>query len=72
MAEYNTSAANAESALESSISTMVEEYQTPNGARVRRGRGVDQIAALARLEGLASRRSGGGCFKLAKHQEPTS
>ncbi|MEQ8636902.1 hypothetical protein [Gimesia maris] len=68
MADYTTPQTAIEAALNNGL---VEEYEARNDSvRVKRGTAASQIDALARLEGLAARRSG-GMFRVAKMQEPT-
>jgi len=68
MTDYTT----AKTALETAIGGgLVEEYEVSNDRRrVKRGSAESQISALARLEGLIARRSG-GFIRVAKMQEPT-
>lgn len=72
MADYSDALASAEAALEAAASgNFVEEYQIGRGVqRVRRSNPLDQVNALAKLEGLAARRSGGGICRLAKFRRP--
>jgi len=69
MANYT----NAQTALDSAMANdLVEEYEIGNGKRkVKRGSVLTQVNALARLEGMASRRSSGSMLRLAKLQEPS-
>jgi hypothetical protein len=70
MADYSTAASNAESALDDAAEGLIEEYEIrTNGRRVKRGRVPDQVKAMAILEGLAARRSG-GLFHLANPENP--
>lgn len=68
MADYSSAASAASSAL--GTGGLVEEYQHGQ-IRTRRGALKSQIDAVARLEGLASRRSNGGLLHVAKAQEAT-
>lgn len=71
MADYSDLATSAAAAIEAGADGgFVEEYQHRN-LRVRRGRVVEQVQAIATLNGLAARASGGVC-RLAKFQEPQS
>lgn len=64
MADYASIVDGASDALTNAAEGgFVEEYQHRN-LRVRRGRVVEQVQALATLDGLAARRSG-GLFRLA-------
>jgi len=68
MTDYTSAKTNLETAIGNGL---VEEYEvSKDKRRVRRGSVASQIDALARLEGLAARRSG-GMFRVAKMQEPT-
>lgn len=70
MADYSTASSNANDAINSSSEGLVEEYEIrSNGRRVKRGALKDQIDAVARLEGLANRRSG-GMFRVGKFKDP--
>lgn len=69
MPDYSTAASNAADALDAATSGgMVEEYEI-GGRRVKRGKVTDQVKALAMLNGLANRQSG-GMLRLAKFQAP--
>lgn len=71
MADYADASTAAEAAITAAAAGgFVEEYQHRN-LRVRRGRLVEQVQALALLNGLAAR-NGAGVFRLAKPQDPQS
>ena len=70
MADYSTASGNAETALNSAADGFVEEYEiSQTGRRVKRGKLTEQVAAAALLEGLASRRSGGGISRVGKFRD---
>lgn len=72
MADYSTANSNAQSALNNAADGFVEEYEITNrGRRVKRGKVADQVQAALLLEGIATRRSSGSLFKLAKRKNPS-
>lgn len=70
MAEYTTAATSAEAALETAVEAGVEEYGV-GANRVKIGTGATKARDLAFIEGMASRRSAGGMFKVGRFINPS-
>ncbi len=71
MADYSTAETSVQTALNAAAEGgLIEQYASSEGNSARLGKGVDQIKALTKLEGLAHRRSNGGFINIGRLVDP--
>lgn len=71
MADYSTIVSNLQTALNTAAEGgLIEGYASSEGNSARLGKGVDQLAAMLRAEGVNERRSSGGLFRIGRKVNP--